>query len=181
MNNIFYFSVSVKTNKIPETYPEPEQPIISKVENMAVANDMSKKCIPLFVLRKKINPLDFSTELKNITILPECYSKSWLDLHLKNYGKELEPRKRIVWARGEADIRLLINFEKYEAADDAGRMQILIDTIIDSIKVIKEMCDKKKKHFDADGMIKRINDIIAEEKIFERLDEITNNSTYKPN
>ena len=65
-------------------------------------------------------------------------------------------RKYISWKRREADIRLRIDFDSFVNASFEVQQEIVNKIIIQSLKVIKSICDNKKVRFDIDALLQDV-------------------------
>lgn len=94
---------------------------------------------------------DYTNILDNIGIIINSFDKEWSSW---GYGK---PRKYISYKNRYADIRLSISAEELLAADKNARLLMVRDIIIDSIKVIDDRLNKRRRcSFDGERLIELI-------------------------
>lgn len=88
----------------------------------------------------------YGAEFKNIAIIQIILSPDF----------DICPeRKLIKFNKREADIRLKIDYDKYQSADDNGKKLLIVKNLADSIMVIES---QKKKDFNG---LKLIDDILS--------------------
>ncbi len=93
------------------------------------------------------NAEKYGREFENIQINPYCVSEATLQ---KLGWKE---KKLVSHAKKRADIRLLMDYERFSAETPENRRRVIIETIIESIRIIGK---KAKEDFDADLLISDI-------------------------
>lgn len=93
---------------------------------------------------------NYGTEFKEIAIIPSCMDDTfWQTTGWKE-------RKQIWRKKGEADIRLRMDYDKFIASTPENRYLMFVDIIIKSIQVVQE---RSKGDFDGK---KLITDILSE-------------------
>lgn len=92
-------------------------------------------------LREKNN---YGTEFKEIAIIPSCMNdKFWSILGWRE-------RKKIWGKKGEADIRLRIDYERFVKETTENKRLLFIENIIKSIEIVSEY---SKGDFESDKLI----------------------------
>ena len=93
------------------------------------------------------NENNYGTEFRSIAIIPSCMDDHfWSVLGWKE--------RKLIWRKkGEADIRLRMDYERFMKETDANKRLMFIDIIVKSIQVVKE---RSKGDFQGDQLIKDI-------------------------
>ena len=113
-----------------------------RAEETGIDNIMTK-------VRKKLSFLSedtdaYGTEFNDISIIPVCVSEEmWQTLGWKE-------RKLISRKKKEADIRLKMDFRRFNKADAEEKYILFADIIVKSVLVVKE---KSKSDFKGDKLV----------------------------
>ena len=95
-----------------------------------------------------IETTDYTNALDSMGIIINSFNKEWITW---GFGK---PRRYISYKKRYADIRINIPSEDLIAADEKGRLLIIRDNIIESIRVVDANVNKKKGcFFDGERLI----------------------------
>lgn len=101
---------------------------------------------------------NYGTEFREIAIIPTCVNDEYWD------GLGWKERKQIWRKKREADIRLRMDYERFNNETQRNKRLLFIDVIIKSIRVVQE---KSKGDFEGNKLIR---DILSALKVSE--DEI---------
>lgn len=96
------------------------------------------------------NANNYGTEFKELAIIPSCMDDTFWQ------ATGWKERKQIWRKKGEADIRLRMDYDKFIASTPENKYLMFVDTIIKSIQVVQE---RSKGDFNGD---KLITDILSE-------------------
>lgn len=99
---------------------------------------------------KTINVNDYTDVIDEIGIIINCFPIEEMNA---GWGKR---REYISYKNRFADIRLPIDFDELVSADRHKQYLMVINNIIESLKVIKRRLDKKKMRFDFERMVQDI-------------------------
>ncbi len=91
---------------------------------------------------------NYGDEFKSIGVIPSCISKEYLE------GLGWKERKQIWRKKQEADIRLFMDYERFNTETPENKRLMYIDIIVKSIMVVQE---KSKGDFKGKELI---NDIL---------------------
>ena len=83
-----------------------------------------------------------SNAIEKIAIIPTIMSPKFAGFLTKE-------RKLFSWKRKTADIRLKIDYQKFIEADDEEKKQLILQNILEAIRIVKA---KVKKGFDGDRL-----------------------------
>lgn len=96
------------------------------------------------------NANNYGTEFKELAIIPSCMDDTFWQ------ATGWKERKQIWRKKGEADIRLRMDYDKFITSTPENKYLMFVDTIIKSIQVVQE---RSKGDFNGD---KLITDILSE-------------------
>lgn len=96
------------------------------------------------------NANNYGTEFKELAIIPSCMDDTFWQ------ATGWKERKQIWRKKGEADIRLRMDYDKFITSTPENKYLMSVDTIIKSIQVVQE---RSKGDFNGD---KLITDILSE-------------------
>lgn len=96
------------------------------------------------------NANNYGTEFKELAIIPCCMDDTFWQ------ATGWKERKQIWRKKGEADIRLRMDYDKFITSTPENKYLMFVDTIIKSIQVVQE---RSKGDFNGD---KLITDILSE-------------------
>lgn len=96
------------------------------------------------------NANNYGTEFKELAIIPSCMDDTFWQ------ATGWKERKQIWRKKGEADIRLRMDYDKFIASTPENKYLMFVDIIIKSIQVVQE---RSKGDFDGK---KLITDILSE-------------------
>ena len=96
------------------------------------------------------NANNYGTEFKELAIIPSCMDDTFWQ------ATGWKERKQIWRKKGEADIRLRMDYDKFIASTPENKYLMFVDIIIKSIQVVQE---RSKGDFNGD---KLITDILSE-------------------
>ena len=99
---------------------------------------------------KTINVGDYTDVIDDIGIIINCFPVDEINLGLGKRREYISYKKRF------ADIRLPLDFDELITANREKQYYLIINNIIESLKVIKNKIDKKKGKFDFDQMVQDI-------------------------
>lgn len=99
---------------------------------------------------KTINISDYTDVIDDIGIIINCFPIEEMNA---GWGKK---REYISYKNRFADIRLPIDFDELVSADRHKQYLMVINNIIESLRVIKRRLDKKKMQFDFERMVQDI-------------------------
>ncbi len=85
----------------------------------------------------KINLLNYTDLLTNVTIVINCFEDSWIK---QGFGKE---RKYISYKNQYADVRLKIPYNIFIDANEDAQYSMVVENIIASIKTINDIVNKR--------------------------------------
>lgn len=107
------------------------------------------------------NKNNYGTEFKEIAIIPSCMDDEFWQ------ATGWKERKQIWRKKGEADVRLRMDYDKFIASTPENKYLMFVDIIIKSIQVVQE---RSKGDFNGN---KLIDDILSELDIMkERLNNL---------
>ena len=113
-----------------------------------ILNEVEKKLNFITDKTKNLENQDnYGTEFKSISIIPSC-----MDDHFWN-ALDWKERKQIWRKKGEADIRLRMDYERFISETPENKRLLFIDIIIKSIEVVH---NRSKGDFRASDLIKDI-------------------------
>ena len=105
-------------------------------------------------IKQRIGDIDISPYVENIesiAIIVNCFPEEMLR---DGWGK---PRKYISYQNKSADIRLPIPYVSFVKADDETKYRMVVDNILQSLRVIDERCRKSKRaKCDSVGLIEEL-------------------------
>ena len=131
--------------------------LISSEESIGVGNKTNVIYEYLEPIIEKLNNNYYGSEFDMIGIVPTIMENEFLDENWKE--------RRLVRSKSkDADIRLIMDYNKFVNTNDEGRILLYVKMLVDSIKII----DAKKKG-DFNG-VKLIEDLLAATNI--KWDEI---------
>jgi len=95
-------------------------------------------------LQKIISKNDFGSAIEEIGIIPCVFSDESPE------WRNRKERKNISHIKKSADMRLNVNYYDFVSGNDRRRVKLLLENIIESIKIIGE---RVKEGFDSKGLI----------------------------
>ena len=110
--------------------------------------DIIRKDISKRIDEKNYCILQYADNIESIGIVINCHPNNFM---IDGWGK---PRKYINYKNKYADIRLPIPYDDFISADYDKQYLMVIDNIIQSLRVVEEKCKKSKKaRFDSAAVI----------------------------
>ena len=130
---------------------------ISSEESIGVGNKTNKIYSFLEPILNKLCKNNYGLEFELISIIPTIMEDEFLDEDWKE-RRLVRPKSK------DADIRLIMDYDKFVKADENGRLLLYVKMLVDAIKIVDA---KKKGDFNGE---KLIEDLLAATNI--KWDEI---------
>lgn len=110
-------------------------------------------CYNIRIIKNKIETInvgEYTDVIDDIGIIINCFPIDEINLGL---GKR---REYISYKERFADIRLSLDFDELITASREKQFYMVINIIIESLRVVKNKIDKKKEKFDFEGIVRDI-------------------------
>jgi|SRR5882724_9637975 len=110
------------------------------------------------IRRRAIKPLeeyladrDYGSDLKTLYVIPMTFRP---DIELYNERKLFRPGKK------DADYRLKIDYDDFVNASEEGKEKLILQNIIQCVRLVGDKMKKKRLEFDAQKMEREIRDFV---------------------